>query len=139
MRKKIMLLIVISWVLTASVVCALPSINITHTFQSQDVSTDTSTLFFSLHVDNTGNDAIQGLNLTYAPLSILAVNDVTLSVGDLSAGAGVDVPFQLVVPASLDSAEIESMLKMHLSWACESIDSNQSLVEFPAISKGAEL
>ncbi|MEE9613426.1 MAG: hypothetical protein V3W31_00540 [Thermodesulfobacteriota bacterium] len=137
MRKAhVALLLAIVLILPAVVASAEEPLSVTHTLNGQTEGTDTVTLDITLHVENLGDSPYQGLRFSYVPLSLIAVEEVIVNVGDVAAGQSADVSFSIVTLSPF----LEEMLTgSPLPWVGEytSLDGTGTIIDFPATSHAA--
>lgn len=132
MRRSVLRGVLLWLVLATGTAFAEPSLMLTHSLTGTTQGADSTTLHVSMRVANTGDTPIYAVTLSYVPLLFPSFQDVYLEVGNLDAGAEVDLYFDIVTPLLPNDREFAAH---PLFWAGECLDVGGNLMEFPAESR----
>ena len=108
-----------------------PPVIMTHKLAGSSSGTNSTSLDFTVHVENPGESAIFGLTLSVVPSPPLISGRVTLTVSKLAPYQSVDLPLELTAPGSIPADEIS---RRPLFWVGKCLDAQGQLLEFPATS-----
>lgn len=131
MKKRFFALLLIGWLMPASMAWAQSPVVVSHTLTSYTMGTDSVTLEYNLNLRNIGESSLSDVILSHIPLLIISTEDLHLNVASLDPQMNVQVPFTLTIPMLLEESTITDM---PLFWDCEGISTGGARVPFSLLS-----
>lgn len=131
MRKGLIMLFVLAWLIPAGMAWAESPVVVSHTLTGYNKGADSVVLNYTLAIKNAGTSSISNLTLSYVPLMIVSKDQITLNIGTLAPQAEIKVPFTITTPMLLDQNVFSQQT---LFWAGKYTDNNGAVIEFPAQS-----
>ena len=135
MKKRFAALLLLGWLIPASMAWAESPVVATHTMTGYSLGADSVTLSYTLNVKSTGTGCVSNVTVSYIPFMIVSTEQITLNIAALASQAEVRVPFTVTMPMLLE----ESIFRSPLFWAGSCTDSSGRLIEFPAHSVEGEV
>jgi hypothetical protein len=123
--------VLLVFVFSAGMAWAESPVYLCHTLTTYTAGTDTVTLDYVLHVENTEAEPVYNLALSHVPLMLIPEPEVSLNIGTIEAYGAVDVMFTIATPMLLSQDEVSGR---PLFWVGEGQDANNAFIEFPADS-----
>jgi hypothetical protein len=126
------LFMLMSICLISGLACAAAApVIVTHMLTGSSKEGTITTLNFTVHVVNMGNDPITSLTLSLVPLPPLTSGQTTLNFATLGPHKSMDIPLQVTAPAFINTDKIS---RRPLVWAGKCVDAQGTPVDFPATS-----
>jgi hypothetical protein len=106
-------------------------VTLTHDLTSTFQGATALSLYYTVHLENTGDGALTDMHLSLVPLPPFTTRELVLNLAYLGAGETADLEVELLAPQALD---FEALTFAQISFAVKCSDAEGRPVEFRVIS-----